>query len=144
MEQVATAPASCRSTAVLKGETSRTLECMQLRFARLCLDCEEIHDAQACPICASDSFAYISRWVPAPERRTRPRLETSPDAEVYQQILDPKPRKAVGTTILKGVAGLTALTVAAGWLWQRARPREDHRQESRTPTPEPPDQLSRG
>jgi hypothetical protein len=46
---------------------------MQLRVARLCLDCEEVHDAQQCPICASETFAFISRWVPTPERRASPR-----------------------------------------------------------------------
>lgn len=46
---------------------------MQLRLARLCLDCEEIHDAQQCPVCASETFAFLSRWVPVPERRTQPR-----------------------------------------------------------------------
>lgn len=49
---------------------------MQLRVARLCLDCEEIHDAQQCPICASETFAFLSRWVPTPERRSQPRTET--------------------------------------------------------------------
>jgi hypothetical protein len=52
---------------------------MQLRTARLCLDCEEIHDAQQCPICASETFAYITRWVPAPERRETARLRQRPD-----------------------------------------------------------------
>ena len=42
---------------------------MQLRIARLCLDCEEVHDGQSCPICASESFAYLTRWVPVQERR---------------------------------------------------------------------------
>ena len=46
---------------------------MQLRIARLCLDCDELHDAQQCPVCTSETFAYITRWVPAPERRKRPR-----------------------------------------------------------------------
>jgi len=46
---------------------------MQLRLARLCLDCEELHDGQQCPVCASETFAYLSRWVPSPERRSKPR-----------------------------------------------------------------------
>ena len=36
---------------------------MQLRNARLCLDCEEVHDAQQCPACASEMYAPITRWV---------------------------------------------------------------------------------
>ncbi|HTI44151.1 MAG TPA: hypothetical protein VL693_20130 [Vicinamibacterales bacterium] len=46
---------------------------MQLRRARLCLDCEEIHEDQRCPVCASETFAYLTRWIPSPERRTQPR-----------------------------------------------------------------------
>src|SRR5262245_32500541 len=33
-----------------------TLVFMQLRTARLCLDCEEVHEEQQCPVCASESF----------------------------------------------------------------------------------------
>ena len=46
---------------------------MQLRKARLCLDCEELHDQWQCPVCASETFAFITRWMPAPERRKKPR-----------------------------------------------------------------------
>src|SRR5258705_5730168 len=46
---------------------------MQLLVARLCLDCEEIHEPQQCPACASETFAFLTRWVPAPERRSKPR-----------------------------------------------------------------------
>ena len=46
---------------------------MQLRNARLCLDCDEIHEEPHCPLCASESFAFIKRWVPASERRARQR-----------------------------------------------------------------------
>lgn len=49
---------------------------MQLRKARLCIDCEEIHDQWQCPICASETFAFLTQWMPAPERRKRPRLPT--------------------------------------------------------------------
>ena len=37
---------------------------MQLNVARVCLDCEEIHESQQCPVCASETFAYLTRWVP--------------------------------------------------------------------------------
>lgn len=46
---------------------------MQLRVARLCLNCEEVHDAQTCPACASESYAFLKKWVPVVERRTSQR-----------------------------------------------------------------------
>jgi hypothetical protein len=45
---------------------------MKLLRARLCLDCEELHEEQQCPVCASEVFGYVSRWVPARERRPQP------------------------------------------------------------------------
>ena len=42
---------------------------MQLRVARLCLDCEELHAEDACPVCASASYAFLSNWLPSEERR---------------------------------------------------------------------------
>ncbi len=50
---------------------------MQLRKARLCIDCEELHDQWRCPVCASETFAFITRWMPAPERRKKPRSASS-------------------------------------------------------------------
>jgi predicted nucleic acid-binding Zn-ribbon protein len=97
---------------------------MQLHIARLCLDCEEVHDQQTCPICSSESFAYISRWIPAPERRrTRPRVQ-EPDetASVYKQLLNPEP-KTSGTRrwVKRGVLGLTAVGIA-GWALRKKPP----------------------
>lgn len=45
---------------------------MQLRAARLCVNCEEVHEAHACPACGSDNFAYLTRWVPASRPQPRP------------------------------------------------------------------------
>jgi len=42
---------------------------MQLRVARLCLDCEELHVGDTCPVCASDRYAFLSAWLPVEERR---------------------------------------------------------------------------
>ena len=80
---------------------------MQLRTARLCLDCEEIYDAQHCPVCTSESFAFVSRWVPARERRTRPRAASSPEAAAYRRLLvaDAVRPKAVWLS-KRGAAGL--------------------------------------
>jgi hypothetical protein len=99
---------------------------MQLRTARLCLDCEEVHDAMRCPSCASETFTYITRWIPAPERRQLPRPTTSAEAEVYRTLVGkdtPPASTGTGRRMLKGgVVGLTALGVA-GWLL-RKRPDE--------------------
>jgi hypothetical protein len=54
---------------------------MQLRKARLCLDCEELHDLDACPICASEAYAFLTQWMPAPERRRKPRPSHIPELE---------------------------------------------------------------
>jgi hypothetical protein len=77
---------------------------MQLRRARLCLDCEEIHDAQQCPTCASETFAYLTRWVPAPERRSVPRpVQTAPVTALL-----PRSGKMVGLGIVGlGIWGVT-------------------------------------
>ena len=42
---------------------------MQLRVARLCLDCEEVFAGECCPVCASQRFAFITSWLPVEERR---------------------------------------------------------------------------
>jgi hypothetical protein len=37
---------------------------LQLTTARLCLNCDEVHEAHACPVCVSETFVYLTRWVP--------------------------------------------------------------------------------
>ncbi len=108
---------------------------MQLRNARLCLDCEEVHDAEQCPICASEMFASITRWVPAPERRTRPRATPSSErADAYRELLNPEPRPSNARRLLKGGAlGLTAVGLI-GWFVRQSRSRES------APAEPPPDQ----
>jgi hypothetical protein len=97
---------------------------MQLRNARLCLDCDEIHDGLQCPVCASETFTYITRWVPVPEPR-RPRPSNSPEAEVYRQLVGEEATPPRGRRLLKrGAVAITALGVL-GWIWQ-ARRHSDH------------------
>jgi hypothetical protein len=62
---------------------------MQLNVARLCLDCEEVHDAQRCPVCASETFGYLTRWVPRIEAPRPPQPVPPPIVvrTVVQRIL---------------------------------------------------------
>ena len=93
---------------------------MQLHVARLCLDCEELHEQQTCPVCSSESFVYISRWVPAPERRTRPRAVPAREAaKVYREWLDNNSETPASRRWLKrGVLGVAAVSML-GWAWRR-------------------------
>jgi len=101
---------------------------MKLDAARLCLDCEEIHEAQICPICSSEAFAYLTRWVqPAVDRpkvRSAPepqidatapqgRTRTPEQIDAYRQLLEGKPRRRAGL-VTGSVLGLAAVSLA-GW-----------------------------
>jgi hypothetical protein len=106
---------------------SGTLDRMQLRSARLCLDCDEVHDAQQCPQCASETFAFITRWVPIPDRPDRPVKRSrgqevaSPDTlGAYQEMLLPQQQQGgKWRTVRRGAMGL-ALFGIAGWLWRHS------------------------
>jgi hypothetical protein len=109
---------------------------MQLAIARLCLDCDEVHNEQHCPVCASEAFAYLTRWVPAPERRMRPRETTSPVADVYRELTSPTPSR--GRLLTRGAIGVTAIAVS-GWMWRRNKDRkkEEERDTDTGQSPEP-------
>jgi hypothetical protein len=96
---------------------------MRLSTARLCLDCDEVHDARQCPVCASETFAYITRWVPLPERRPARRETSSPEADIYRQLVGGEQGPPRGRLLKRAALGLTALGLA-GWLWRRGRGRE--------------------
>src|SRR4051794_6885731 len=92
---------------------------MQLRTARLCVDCEEVHDQQQCPVCASESFAYLTRWVPVEERRTRRARPASAPPE----------KRVTMRWAQRGAVGLAAIALGR-WVWQTTR-----RPESEVPVP---------
>jgi hypothetical protein len=92
---------------------------MQLREARLCLDCEELHTADRCPICASEAFAFVTRWLPVDERRHRARKPAPPPASHAPRWI-------------KAATAGVALATAAQWLW-RALPVPDPAAERRAP-----------
>lgn len=109
---------------------------MRLVNARLCLDCEEVHEQQHCPICGSESFAFMTRWVTpsdtiaaeAPGRPARPQAAAAEKPELverrqqlarreqvdaYRQMLNPEgapPRR--GRMVARGALGLALLGLA--------------------------------
>jgi hypothetical protein len=92
---------------------------MQLRVARLCHDCEEIHDAQRCPHCASETFTFITRWIPIPDGRARPPATATPETETYRRLLaGAAPPAGGGRTLKRAIVGMTAIGIA-GWWWGR-------------------------
>jgi hypothetical protein len=99
---------------------------MRLSTARLCLDCEEIHEDQVCPICASERFGFISRWVPSPEPRKAP-TQSSPKVEIYKELLrEERPNNSSRIRILRqSLIGLTAVGLF-GWLWRTSQDASRH------------------
>jgi hypothetical protein len=88
---------------------------MQLRTARLCLDCEEVHAEWRCPVCASASFTYLTRWIPVEDRR----LSATRQAPA---LTVPPPRNG-SRWITRGAMGV-ALVAASRLLWHVSRPAE--------------------
>ena len=111
---------------------------MHLSVARLCLDCQEIHDGDRCPVCTSEAFGFVTRWVKveAPARRQPPRDESAAGAarvDTYRQILNPPSEKSrTARWLQRG-----GLLMAAGYLarlgWQVA---SQHRQVPKPTTPD--------
>ena len=109
---------------------------MQLRIARLCLDCEDVHDGAQCPVCASEAFVFLTRWVPAPEGRLRPKPAPAPDYEVYREMTaaEPPPPQRGGRRLLRGLMGLGVVGGVVGALLGAAG-RQAKKRTSEDPTP---------
>ena len=109
---------------------------MKLNTARLCLDCDEVHDEAHCPSCASESFAFIKRWVTAPEARARVAVENTSRAEraeTYRALLDPNHEPSMTKRLVRGgIVGLAVLG-AAGWLLQRNAGAKNNKEEEIKP-----------
>ena len=115
---------------------------MKLGVARLCLDCDEVHDQERCPICASEVFAFLTRWVPRSNGRlthVRPSPE-GPEVDTYRQITGQPPKNSGGQRLLvRSAVGLGILGMA-GWLWRRASGTQAGNGETATSDAPPADQ----
>ena len=97
---------------------------MHLSVARLCLDCHEIHDQDRCPVCTSEAFGFMTRWidVEAPSRpdAPQPKPPASPRLESYRRILNgPKPPSTAARWLRNGGV-LVVAGYLARWGWQIA------------------------
>lgn len=100
---------------------------MKLSTARLCLDCDDVHDEQHCPSCGSESFAFLARWVdPGGQRPSARRGQAAAAAdperlEAVRALTAPAgPAPGGIRRILGAVAGVATVGVA-GWIWSRSR-----------------------
>ena len=97
---------------------------MQLHAARLCLDCQEVHAETRCPVCASESFAALSRWIPVQERRARPRDRGQDVAETYRRLLGaaatPTDETKTQANWPRRAAFVVATLGVGSWLWRRS------------------------
>jgi hypothetical protein len=126
---------------------------MRLGVARLCLDCEEVHDGDRCPVCGSETFAFLKRWVtPAasPTKAHRLAAQDIPSTErvepvnaqvdAYEQLLKPDgPRSRKGRLIAHGALGLAVLG-AARLAWRFGRTIKEgvsHREPGKAPPADP-------
>jgi len=100
---------------------------MRLAVARVCLDCEEIHEDERCPVCGSETFVFLRRCVKLTDRtrsetasRAARSIEVSDRVEqvdAYRELLGvdrQRPRRAL--LVVRGGLGLAILGLArAAW-----------------------------
>jgi hypothetical protein len=114
---------------------------MRLDDARLCLDCEEIHEEQECPSCGSEAFGFLTRWIkstrdttsakPVPPKarppEVRPTVPTGDQLDAWRQIVEGKKVDGRGKKLMTGgLVGLVAMGLA-GWVWSRPETPADKR-----------------
>jgi hypothetical protein len=99
---------------------------MKLSAARLCLDCEDVHGEDRCPVCGSEIFAYLTRWISVgettPKAQPQPVAATQPQHErvaAYRRLLVADAvRPKTGRLLKQGAVGLAAISLAR-WAWRR-------------------------
>ena len=113
---------------------------MRLDDARLCLDCEEIHEEQECPACGSEAFGFLTRWIQSTaSERPKPRANgpdrpsaarESPSAEhlaAWRHLADGTSPDEPGRgkkLVTRSLLGLAAMGLA-GWAWSKTGKRDE-------------------
>ena len=113
---------------------------MRLDDARLCLDCEEIHEEQECPACGSEAFGFLTRWIQStsaerqaraslsPQRQApQPRPEQSTEhLDAWRQIVSgvPADEGRSKKIVTRGLLGLAAMGLAS-WVWRKSERTEE-------------------
>jgi hypothetical protein len=98
---------------------------MHLSVARLCLDCQEIHEADRCPVCTSEAFGFMTRWVKidgAPKRESPHDTSAGRPSKVdsYRQLLNPTAQRSRTARWLRKGSLVVAAGYLARWGWQIA------------------------
>jgi len=98
---------------------------MHLSVARLCLDCQEIHEGDRCPVCTSEAFGFMTRWVKiddAPARVSPHEKSAGRPSKVdsYRQLLNPTPQRSRTARWLRKGGLVVAAGYLARWGWQIA------------------------
>jgi hypothetical protein len=115
---------------------------MQLSVARLCLDCEEIHEHERCPICTSEAFAYVTRWVKVDAHvRNQPQRGSPPESpeklQAYREMLDPDGTGTRTSRWIRNGGVLLAAGYLARWGWLTTRAQGPVPPRSETPGRKP-------
>ena len=92
---------------------------MRLVNARLCLDCEEVHEEQHCPICGSESFAFMTRWVTPSDTigADGPGGANAPVTGFWTGPTNAGTAGVVGGAALQGTYGTLQLDAAGGYTY---------------------------
>ena len=110
---------------------------MHLSVARLCLDCQEVHQDDRCPTCTSQAFGFITRWVkidPPPLRiATYEKKEgATSKVDTYRRILNPRPQRSTAAGWLRKGGLVIAAGYLARWSWRIAAHRTEAQAASTT------------
>lgn len=93
-----------------------------LEKARICLECDTIHDLPSCPECGCGTYYYIANWI-RPHRPPRPEPSNPPPPEPALDLPSAKKKRHILRNLLLLGGSLLA---AYGLLFKpRRKPPED-------------------